>query len=40
MNREREQEVRREMEAIKVKHESEIKEIQEKLEEEKSKTKF
>ncbi|KAL1277450.1 hypothetical protein QQF64_024123 [Cirrhinus molitorella] len=37
INREREEEVRREMEAIKAKYESEIKEIQDKLEEEKAK---
>ncbi|CAM4319139.1 unnamed protein product [Leuciscus chuanchicus] len=38
-NREREEEVRREIEAIKAKYESEIKEIQDKLEEEKEKGK-
>uniref|UniRef100_A0A8C1MH40 AIG1-type G domain-containing protein n=1 Tax=Cyprinus carpio TaxID=7962 RepID=A0A8C1MH40_CYPCA len=40
INREREEEVRREMEAIKAKYESEIKEIQDKLEEEKTKLKI
>uniref|UniRef100_A0A673LUP3 AIG1-type G domain-containing protein n=1 Tax=Sinocyclocheilus rhinocerous TaxID=307959 RepID=A0A673LUP3_9TELE len=39
INREREEEVRREMEAIKSKYESEIKEIQDKLEEEKARVK-
>lgn len=39
INREREEEVRREIEAIKAKYESEIKEIQDKLEEEKEKGK-
>ncbi|KAI2643776.1 Cortactin-binding protein 2 [Labeo rohita] len=39
INKEREEEVRREMEAIKAKYESEIKEIQVKLEEEKAKGK-
>ncbi|XP_042571352.1 GTPase IMAP family member 8-like [Cyprinus carpio] len=39
INREREEEVRREIEAIKAKYESEIKEIQDKLEEERTKGK-